>query len=304
MRVVVTAVVAAILSIAVGAAEPLVTTVPLTVAAGEVSKSKSLAINADSSEADWRFVGEFRTPFVVVNNVNVDAGHVDELQFRVAYQFQGEIRTDRHMMVEVTALDENEQPIDHTWAIESDARIGPHKVPLGSLIGVRSDRNSANVKLPAEVVARASSYKIELRSLDEADLNHLPDRPHKLKLAIHRSSDENTLKFTFGNRWELDPSKHEIAFSLAVHDAKGNLVKKRVRFLPYRADGRYEVCQCLPKEDWNRSNVSIAVYTIQPDNEAFRRRFFIEGKGSTYSGVWTGDGGEIARLPYEDSQYR
>jgi hypothetical protein len=35
----------------------------------------------------------------------------------------------------------------------------------------------------------------------------------------------------------------------------------------------------------------------------FKRKFFIEGVGSSYRGIWMGDGGKLSELPFEDSAY-
>jgi hypothetical protein len=47
------------------------------------------------------------------------------------------------------------------------------------------------------------------------------------------------------------------------------------------------------------SQVSITFVTIQPDHNDWVRAFFLEGKGTSYKGLWTADGGTMPEIAFE-----
>ena len=132
----------------------------------------------------------------------------------------------------------------HDWQVEGDNRIGPAEIPLGSLIALRSRLNSTNNRLSGPTLLSLARLDFRLTEMPNGLPSHFPPAPQKLDLQVTRSDKCGRFEVSFANPagWDLDPTKHQIAFQLFVRDKNGKLVRADRRFLAYRADGRYREC--------------------------------------------------------------
>jgi hypothetical protein len=226
----------------------------------------------------------------------------DDAQLRVSlrYECQGREDPKRRFCFETRALDKDGKLLAHDWQVEGDNRIGPTEIPAGSITFVRSRLNSTRNRLNGPALRRLARLDFRLTEMPDGMPPHFPAAPHKLNLAVTRPDKCGRFDVTFTNRagWDLEPAKHEIAFQVIVCDSKGKLIRADRRFLLYREDGRYRERVCVERKYYDYSNVSITIFTRQPDNDKFIHDFFFGG-GSGYHGMWTGDSGKLIELPLE-----
>ena len=75
------------------------------------------------------------------------------------------------------------------------------------------------------------------------------------------------------------------------------------RQLEIRENGRYEVPVTIPREWIDDSRVSITFVTVQPDHDAWVKAYFHEGRGTNYSGLWTGEGNLLTAIPFAGTDF-
>ena len=229
------------------------------------------------------------------------------LNVRFLYQYRGGKVADRRILIDLLALDGNGDVVHHTWAMERDARIGPRVIRHGGSQPIlRDNDNSTTVGVPYPVLSEVRTLRVSFRDMSRQELLHFPRRPHKLKLAITRPDEDGNFVVLFTNPVgpDLSPEDHEIAFKLSIRDREGQPTDRIFQFIDYGRDGKYRFpVQVLPAH-FEYSSVGVSIFTKQPKNEEFKRKFFMEGVGSSYHGTWIGDGGKLSELPFEDSAYR
>ncbi len=122
-----------------------------------------------------------------------------------------------------------------------------------------------------------------------------------IPLARTRPNDavEFTISFENPRGFELAPGKHQVIFQVFVGASQRPIREKIFRQLEILRDGRYEMPVKIPAEWIDDSRVSISFGSIQPDHDAWVQAFFHDGKGTSYSGIWTGDGGLLRAIPFE-----
>ena len=228
------------------------------------------------------------------------------LKVRFLYQYLGSKVADRRILIDLRALDANGRVVYHTWAMERDARIGPRVIRHGSQPILRDNDNSTAIGIPYQVLSGVKSLRVYFRDMSRQELIHFPRRPHKLKLAITRPDEDGNFEVLFTNPVgsNLNPEDHEIAFKLSIRNREGQPKDTIVQFIDYERDGKYRFpVQVLPAH-FEYSSVGISIFAKQPKNEVFKQKFFIEGVGPSYRGIWVGDAGKLPELPFEDSAYR
>jgi hypothetical protein len=223
-----------------------------------------------------------------------------ELRIHLTYECQGPQDPKRQFCFETRALDKDGKLLAHTWQVEGDNRIGPTEIPGGSLMFARSRLNSTSNRLRDPSLRHLARLDLRLTEMPKGMPLHFPSAPHNLRLAVTRPDKCGRFEVTFTNRagWNLEPAKHEIAFQVFVRDSKGKTIRADRRFLLYREDGHYREHVCVERKYYDYSQVSISIFTRQPDNDKFIQDFFFGGRAS-YRGMWTGDGGILAELPLE-----
>ena len=82
--------------------------------------------------------------------------------------------------------------------------------------------------------------------------------------------------------------------------SKKPIREKIFRQLDVIKEGRYRVPLTIRPEWIDDSRVSITFVTIQPEHEKWVQSFFHEGKGTSYKGIWSGDGGLMPEIPFEE----
>ncbi len=222
----------------------------------------------------------------------------DEFRIEIRFECLGPEDPVRRFCLETRALDQDGKLLAHDWQVESDGRIGPAEIQLGSHTFVRSRYNSPFNKLSRARLSRVEKLDIRLIEYPRGTPRHFPSGRHQLDLAVSRSNKCGDFELTFANPigWNLGPPKHQIAFQVFVRDANGKHVRADRRFLMYRADGDYRQSVRVEPKYYESTEISVTVFTRQPDNDKFIRDFFYGGS-SGYSGCWTGDGGRLVELP-------
>ena len=118
--------------------------------------------------------------------------------------------------------------------------------------------------------------------------------PTRLTRSRPNADGEFTLAFENPKGFDLEAGKHQVIFQVIV----GKPVRERIfRQLDVKA-GRYEE-KVKINPDWiDDSRVSITFVTIQPNHNDWVRAFFLEGKGTSYKGIWTADGGTMPEIAF------
>jgi hypothetical protein len=109
---------------------------------------------------------------------------------------------------------------------------------------------------------------------------------------------EFTIAFENPRGFDLVTGKHQVIFPVFVGVSKKPIREKIFKQLEVR-DGRYEVPVKIAPELIDDSRVSLTFVSIQPNHDAWVRSFFHDGKGTSYSGIWAGDGGILPAIPFE-----
>ncbi|HEY2250805.1 MAG TPA: M56 family metallopeptidase [Planctomycetaceae bacterium] len=110
---------------------------------------------------------------------------------------------------------------------------------------------------------------------------------------------DNPLTKRDAQRLTLDPEENQVIFQIFVKDADGKLVEKIFKQLAARETGGYRVDVQVKPELIDTSTISLTFVTIQPEHDQWVKAFFHEGKGTSYKGLWSGDGGKLSAVTVE-----
>jgi hypothetical protein len=121
------------------------------------------------------------------------------------------------------------------------------------------------------------------------------------RLARTRPGPDGAFTISFQNPRgaDLQPGKHQVIFQVFVGVSQKPIREKIFRQLEIKG-GRYEVPVKIRPEWIDDSRVSLTFLTIQPKHDEWVKAFFHEGKGSSYKGLWTGDGGTLPAIPFQE----
>jgi hypothetical protein len=190
---------------------------------------------------------------------------------------------------------------------------GRNATPVAGNAGVLNLTSDDPVLEKSDTLLFAKSAVLTLRNSPAKD----PDRSlvresipassaimSKTRLARSKpnESGECTISFENPSGFELEPGKHQVIFQVFVGTSQKPICEKIFRQLDVLREGRYEVPVKIAPEWIDDSRVSITFVTIQPDHDAWVRSFFLEGKGTSYKGLWTGDGGLMPAIPFAAAQ--
>ena len=118
--------------------------------------------------------------------------------------------------------------------------------------------------------------------------------PTRLTRSRPNADGEFTIAFENPKGFDLEAGKHQVIFQVIV----GKPVREKIfRQLDVKA-GRYEEKVKIDPDWIDDSRVSITFVTIQPDHNDWVRAFFLEGKGTSYKGIWTADGGTMPEIAF------
>jgi hypothetical protein len=163
----------------------------------------------------------------------------------------------------------------------------------------RSDR--LLVARSAVLTLRNASRQDPSRSLILESVPVAPAEPSITRLARTRPNGAGEFVISFENPrgYDLAPGEHQVIFQVFVGASQKPIREKIFHQLDVRRDGRYRVPMKV-RPDWiDDSRVSITFVSIQPEHDTWVRSFFLEGKGTGYSGLWVGDGGLLPEVPFE-----
>jgi beta-lactamase regulating signal transducer with metallopeptidase domain len=138
------------------------------------------------------------------------------------------------------------------------------------------------------------------RSLIKESVPVAPAIASKTHLVRTRPNQAGEFAISFENPGgsDLVSGKHQVIFQVFVGVSRKPIREKIFRQLDVR-NGRYEVPVKIAPEWIDDSRVSITFVSIQPDHDAWVKAFFHDGTGTSYSGIWIGDGGMLAAIPIE-----
>jgi hypothetical protein len=171
-------------------------------------------------------------------------------------------------------------------------------------------------KVPAEVIEQsdkrlaAKSAVLTLRNTPGPDpapsliTGSVPippaiESPTHLTRTRPNTAGEFTISFENPRGSVLKRGEHQVVFQVFVGVSQQPIREKIFRQLEIQ-DGRYEVPVKIRPEWVDDSRVSLTFLTIQPQHDAWIRSFFHEGKGTSYKGLWTGDGGLLPAIPFQE----
>ena len=128
-----------------------------------------------------------------------------------------------------------------------------------------------------------------------------PAEPSETRLARTRPDGDGAFVISFENPrgFDLAPGKHQVIFQVFVGASRKPIREKIFRQLDVLPGGRHRVPVKVRPEWIDDSRVSITFVTIQPEHDRWVRSFFLEGKGTSYKGIWAGDGGLLPEIPFE-----
>jgi hypothetical protein len=182
----------------------------------------------------------------------------------------------------------------------------PDSVPHGSVKMHVIKVNSDKFDIPSAIVSQMEKILITFRNVYPEDLRHFPDTPAGYGLTVTEPEDGN-VRISFANpnpsRWNLHEGVHAYVVVVNIKNAEGKRLNKIVKNFEYenlRLGESNEFVFSIDKQYYDYSSCSVIFYTKQPNNDDFIRKFFIEGGGTTYKGMWTSTGGELWRLPLEE----
>lgn len=153
----------------------------------------------------------------------------------------------------------------------------------------RGDLQAPREKAPDSPGVGANASKTNLKRTK-------PDADGKFTITF-----ENPVPRRATTRLELDPEKHQVIFQVFVRNAEGKLQEKIFKQLAARKTGGYQVNVQVKPDLIEHVQVSLTFVTIQPDHDKWVKAFFHDGKGTTYSGMWSGDGGKLPAVAVDDN---
>ena len=192
---------------------------------------------------------------------------------------------------------------------------GRTATPIAGNLGVLNLTvgNPADLLEQSDSLLVAKSATLTLRNAPRQDLSQslttesvpaAPASESKTRLARTRpnKSGEFTISFENPRGFDLARGAHQVIFQVIVGASQKPIRGRIFRQLDIVRNGRYEVPVKVPPEWIDDSRVSITFVSIQPNHDAWVKAFFHDGKGTSYSGIWAGDGGLLPAIPIETRQ--
>jgi len=121
-------------------------------------------------------------------------------------------------------------------------------------------------------------------------------------LARTRANEAAEFNIVFENPrgFDLARGKNQVILQVFVGESQKPSRDVILRQLDIR-EGRYEVPVKIRPEWIDDSRVSITFVTIQPNHDEWVKKFFQEGKGTSYSGIWTGASAVVPAIPFANA---
>jgi hypothetical protein len=186
---------------------------------------------------------------------------------------------------------------------------GRTAVPTAGNAGVLNlTADAADVSERSDALMAAKSAVLTLRNSPKPDVTEslikesIPTATavqSKTRLARTRPNEAGEFNISFENPrgFDLVRDKHQAIFQVFVGASQKPIRERIFRQLDVR-DGRYEVPIKIAPEWIDDSRVAITFVTIQPKHDEWVKAFFQEGKGTSYSGIWTGESSKMPAIPF------
>ena len=217
------------------------------------------------------------------------------------FDFVGEKDASRRMLVDVKGLDQDGKTVFQSWRVVQDT----FTIPIAKGDRPRTGPSSARVEIPRHFLPDIRTVQIGMRELFDDEITKHADRPSKTNMRISRPNAGGQFVLRFDNpinkygpgRWSLDPESHQVIVQVFVRDADGKLKKKIFRQIEARPVGDYEVDLTVNPNLFAYTKVSTTFVTIQTEHDKWVDDFFKKGIGTSYKGLWSGDSGELMKIP-------
>ena len=263
----------------------------------------TLDVPDGDSVNSWSPPDTFEMPSVTLRGVTLKQEEGKALKLEARFSFVGDISPDRQILVGVKLRNGQDQPIHRDWLIQTDGRLHRARQKSRTMF-VTSEVNRASFDIPPEIAVDTASVEILFWELSSDDLRHLPSAPQRLQLGVTDPDENGDFHVSFVNPdgLHVDPSIHGVALVLEVSDTGGERIDrivKRYDARPLKVGERYRYPLQVAPSLYDHSFLTVTFYTKQPDNDAFLQRFFVEGRGVTYKGIWREDKGALWRIPLE-----
>jgi hypothetical protein len=122
--------------------------------------------------------------------------------------------------------------------------------------------------------------------------------PTRLARTQPNEAGEFTISFENPSGMNVKAGRDQVVFQVFVGVSYKPIHERIFKRFDIQ-DGRYEVPVKIAPEWLDDSRVSITFLTIQPNHDAWIKAFFDEGKGTSYKGLWSGDGNLLPAIPFE-----
>lgn len=192
---------------------------------------------------------------------------------------------------------------DFVLRVAGPGQHGREAVPVAGNAGLLDLTGEAEV---SDTLLSAKTATLTVRNTPRPDVSRslirdavpsaATESPTRLTRTRPDEAGNFVIAFENPRGLDLEPGKHQVILQVLVGASRRPIRERIFRQIDAHA-GRYEVPLRVPPEWIDDSRVSLSFVTIQPDHDAWVRSFFLEGKGTSYKGLWAGDGGPIPAIP-------
>jgi len=183
-------------------------------------------------------------------------------------------------------------------------------LPIAGNLGVLNlTATPGDIREHDDVLLSAKSAVLTLRNTPKPDISQslikdsvpapVAAGMSRGSLARTRPNEAGEFSIVFENPrgFDLARGKNQVIVQVFVGESQKPVRDMILRQLDIR-EGRYEVPVKIRREWIDDSRVSITFVTIQPNHDEWVKKFFAGGKGTSYSGIWTGESAVVPAIPF------
>ncbi|MEL6109931.1 MAG: carboxypeptidase-like regulatory domain-containing protein [Planctomycetota bacterium] len=228
-------------------------------------------------------------PFVKVQQVRTKLSSTFDVN--VFLSFLGDKDANRRVLVELSGIDDGGGRVFRDWSVVADQTEDEDGL------------SRTKIEVPRLLLSELAELQIGVRELTPGEVDTYPLSRSRTNVRVTKSDDEQRVTVLFDNPQDnysgkpmsLSPQEHQVIFQVVTRDEAGGIERKLLRQLAAKERGGYEERIALDADQMDRSSISMTFVTIQPNHDQWVDRFFRQGKGTSYSGMWIGDGTELKR---------
>ena len=176
-------------------------------------------------------------------------------------------------------------------------------IPIAGIAGKLDLTGDASEQAETLLAAKSAVLTLRNSSKREADqsliLDSVPLAPAKIsptRMTRTRPNADGEFTVSFANPdgFTLVPGKHQVIFEVKAGKPPRERIFRQIEIQV----GRYEEPVKLDPSSIDDAIVSVTFVTIQPKHNEWVKAFFLDGKGTNYSGIWTSDGGLVLAIVF------